>query len=192
VRCGGGAILASQLLLSARRLPKRENVAIAKTIAGEIIVSEKFVKVFTSGDFFGAHFRPVYDRRRKLEQIPGWYELAMKSAPITVVAPTRAGNNPFDDDVDGEFRCPRGDTIGLNLISELWLSRADYGNSKSDICFSAQRFGERRGLLRPEPELLISPRLQRALSDSGLKGLRFEVTHLSDVNSRCGRSGSRF
>jgi hypothetical protein len=175
-QCGGGAVIASQLFLRPSRLPKRDYLAIATTIAGEIVVSEKFVQVFRSGTFHGADFRPLYDRRSA--PIPSWYELAIRSVPVAIVAPTRGGNDPFDGDVYGEYRCPRGDTIGLNLISELWLSRAEFERGKPDIAFSRERFGARRGLLRPQPELLISPRLRRALMERGLKGLRFEVAHL--------------
>ena len=38
--------------------------------------------------------------------------------------------------------------------------------------------GVRRGLLRPEPILLISPKVRRAVGELGLKGWRFEIVHL--------------
>jgi hypothetical protein len=41
-----------------------------------------------------------------------------------------------------------------------------------------QHVGVRRGLLRPEPMLLISPRLWESVIQQKLSGMNFEVVHL--------------
>ena len=41
-----------------------------------------------------------------------------------------------------------------------------------------QFLGARRGLLRPERLMLISPRLRRLIEEERLKGFEFEVAYL--------------
>ena len=176
--CGSGAIQRSDLVLDSRSLPKGGKLAIASTIAGEIVVSSTFVKMFETHELRGAEFRPIWLLGNTLAVCPEWLQLYDTSHSLKVVHPTLAGIRPTDDDADGRFRCPLGHTIGLNLISELWISREDYENSQCDIAFTKQRVGVRRGLLRPESSLLISPRLWRVLQDSHLRGYRVEVAHL--------------
>lgn len=105
-----------------------------------------------------------------------WYQLCVTST-VDIVAPTKAGINPFDDDPASTTRCPLGHLIGLNLLSELWISKDSW--DKSDIARTRQMVGVRRGLLNPESLLVISPRLQQTLNDCGIKGWKIEVAHLS-------------
>lgn len=120
-------------------------------------------------------------RRQRARRIgkpaPTWYQL-LPQAAVAILPSTRTGVNPFDDDAKGEYRCSRGDTIGLNLLSELWLSREDFEKAHCDIASTRQYVGRRSGVLRPGRALLISPRLWRLLTENGLKGLRVEVAHL--------------
>lgn len=177
--CGGGATRKSVLILDAKSLPKHGKLAIAKTIAGEVVVSESFTNIFNGNRLSGATFKPVFRRGRPTEQLQGWYELVLTSSPVEVVAPTQAGVDPFDDDVKGAYRCPRGHVIGLALLSELWLATSGLGDQ--DIACTRQLVGLRRGVLRPEPELIVSQRLRTLVEESGLKGARFEVAHTGDL-----------
>jgi hypothetical protein len=236
--CGAGAAQVSDLRLDLRKAPKSKDIA--RTIASEIIVSQRFAALLSDGDFKGFELRPVrhksryeddpvdlhevpsgreilqqakaagaphptgrfwvwlnrsenrdlyeqawkeyvalkhQERRSKGEAAPVWYQLIVLMS-VEIVAPTRVGINPFDEDAMGECRCSRGDTIGLNLLSELWISKRDFANCKSDIACTKQHIGVRRGLLRPAPLLVISPTLWRALEKSEIKGFRVEVAHL--------------
>jgi hypothetical protein len=115
-------------------------------------------------------------KRREVADIaPVWHQL-IATAVVEIVDPTRVGIDPFDDDARGDHRCPLGDTIGLNVLSELWLSQGSFSNT--DVARTRQYVGTRRGLLRPEPLLVISPRLKRTLDKSDIKGFRVEVAHL--------------
>lgn len=197
--CGVGGKQASDLILEASRLPNRGNIAIAKTIGGEIIASASFLEVFRGSHLVSAEFRLIKQRTRPLHPVPGWYQLIVTAPRLRIVPPTRAGIDPFDDgtrakgkdferifddlqvkgswcDRHGNYRCPRGHTIGLNLISELSVQRSDF--ESSDIAFTDQCVGVRRGLLRPEPLLVISPKLWQLVRDRGLKGIDVEVAHL--------------
>jgi len=196
--CGSGERQVSDLVLEARSLPKRGNLGIAKTIAGEVVVSQSFVDVFQANKLKGAEFRVVRERKKPSVAIPGWHQLVVNSTPLAVVAPTRAGITPFDDgserlsnqtsildelkingswcDREGQYRCPAGHTIGLNLLSELSVETND--GEDCDIAYTKQRVGVRRGLLRPERLLVISARFRELGLHQGWKGMAFEIVHL--------------
>jgi hypothetical protein len=69
-----------------------------------------------------------------------------------------------------------GDTAGLNLISELFVSQSDYQGA--DLAATRQFVGNRQGILRPEKLLLLSGRLHELLQKYGVKGYAVEVAHL--------------
>ena len=114
--------------------------------------------------------------RRVNKPLPVWYQLVVTSNTADIVPPTRVGINPFDDDPKGECRCPLGDLIGLNLLSEVSISAASC--SESDIICSRQFIGVRRGLLRPRRVMLISPKFWKVLESESIKGVVIEVVHL--------------
>ena len=66
------------------------------------------------------------------------------------------------------------DTIGLNLLSELTVSPS---KDFMGIAFTQQFVGLRRGVLRPNRFLLVSPVFWQAYRASGMKGLDIEVAH---------------
>jgi hypothetical protein len=67
--------------------------------------------------------------------------------------------------------------VGINLLSEVTAKAATI--PKADLMATRQMVGVRRGLLRPRPILLLSPRAWRAIEGANLKGLVVEVAHLS-------------
>jgi len=176
--CGAGATQRSKLMLAPRSLPNPERLVIAVTIAREIVVSDRFVELCRSHRLKGPVFRPVRRSGKPSEAIPGWHQLYTTSRFVNIVAPTKVGIRPTDDDKEGRYRCPRGDTIGLNLISELWISRQDFQSSKCDIALTRQFIGLRGGLLRPRPWIVVSPRFRRLVRENDLKGMAIEVAHL--------------
>jgi hypothetical protein len=116
------------------------------------------------------------ESKRSGEPMPVWHQLVVTSNTAEIVAPTRVGINPFDDDPKGECRCPVGDLIGLNLLSEVSITAASRG--ESDIICSRQFIGVRRGLLRPRRVILISPKFWKLIESESLKGVDVEVAHL--------------
>ena len=114
--------------------------------------------------------------RQKTKAFPVWHQLVVVSNNAEIVAPTRVGIDPFDDDLKGECRCPLGDLIGLNLLSEVSVSAASRG--ELDIVYSRQFIGVRRGLLRPRRVILISPRFRKLLESEKIKGAVLEVAYL--------------
>lgn len=172
--CKAGAKQISPLFLEWKRIPKGKDIA--RTTAGEIIVSRKMVELMEQHSITGAEFRPVRQRPASSAESKDWFQFVPKSAEAQVIAPTKTGINPFDEDMAGEYRCPSGELIGLARLSELWISRSSY--TGPDVVASRQFIGTRRGLLRPERFLLISPKVQRIIEQQKLKGCDLEVAHL--------------
>ena len=102
----------------------------------------------------------------------------MESRPLGVAPQTRFGVAPFDEDEKGEYRCPKGHVLGLNLLSEVWVKREDWDGA--DVCATKQWVGYRSrngGAFRPHPLLLVSQRLRRLLGELKAKGFELEVAH---------------
>jgi len=173
--CKAGARQTTPLFLDWRRIPKGKDIA--RTIAGEIVVSRRLVELFEQHSIRGADFWPIRQRPASSAESKDWFQLTVQSHAAQVVLPTKIGINPFDEDVAGEYRCPLGDLIGLARLSEVWVSRMSY--TGFDIVASSQFVGTRRGLLRPERFLLVSPKLQKVIETQKLKGCKIEVAYLA-------------
>jgi hypothetical protein len=170
-RCGSGAPQLNDLHLDVRRIPRNKDMA--TTIVGEAILSSRLVEALEAEGITGAQYRPVRHKTGKLA--PEWRQLVITSAPVDIIPPTLVGGGPSNLDEEGRYRCPRGDLIGLNRLSELWVARA--GHDGSDWVQTRQFIGARRGELRPWPEQLISPRLYRLLKKLDIKRFAIEVAH---------------
>ncbi len=175
--CLAGAKQVGPLYLDISRIPKSKDIA--KTIGGEIVVSQRLVDIFTEHVVTGAAFRPVRQRKMKNLRPNGWYQLAVRPPEAEIVPPTRVGLDPFDDDPEGKYRCPQGDTIGLNLLSEVTIGVGS--QYKADVIATRQFVGRRAGVLRPEKVILVSPRVRRLFENSRLKGCRFEIAHVEPI-----------
>jgi hypothetical protein len=106
---------------------------------------------------------------------PEWRQLSVVSPHLPVVPPTLTGVDPFDHDPEGRYRCPRGDNIGHTYLSEIHVQRSAWDGS--DIMLTQEMTGQRRGLLRPTSEILVTPRLRKTLLEQRIKSVDFEVAH---------------
>lgn len=91
-----------------------------------------------------------------------------------------AGINPFDFSTkskDEIYKCPKGHTIGLNLISEPYVHDSSEIGS-NDILASKQMVGVKRGLLKPEPLYFCYQDFKIMVNEEKLSGLEFELTHI--------------
>lgn len=171
--CGVGARQVSDLFLDWKRIPKTRDIA--RTIAGEVVVSRRVVELFHRHGIQGTELRPVRHRPASSAESNDWFQLCVQSGEVEITGPTKAGINPFDEDPRGRYRCPLAHVIGLNLLSDVWLSRESY--SGCDMVASKQFIGCRRGLLRAERLLFISPKLRELLMHEKMKGFQIEVAH---------------
>jgi hypothetical protein len=174
-RCGAGAKQTSPLFLDVKRIPKSKDVC--RTIAGEVVVSGRVAELFSRHGITGAKLRPVRSKGTSSAESQDWFQLTVQGAFAEVAAPTRVGIDPFDEDGKGECRCALGDLIGLNLLSEVTIKSASRG--AADIVCTRQYIGTRRGLLRPEQLILISPKLAKLIESEKIKGCGIEVAHLT-------------
>ncbi|WP_113960016.1 hypothetical protein [Roseimicrobium gellanilyticum] len=166
---------ATSLFLPESRIPKTKEIS--KTIGGEIVVSQRVKELFLRHDVTGAALLPLCPNSSSSAESNAWFQLGVLEANAEVIAPTRVGIDPFDDDVKGECRCPLGDLVGLNLLSEVTITSGSRG--EADIFCTRQFVGVRRGLLRPERIILISPKVWRVLVSEKIKGVEIEVAHIA-------------
>lgn len=171
--CGAGSPQLTSLLLDGRRIPR--GVDFASTIAGEVIVSKRVADLFAAEKLRGAEFVAVRLDNEDKRPSEEWYQIKGVGAQADLHSSTRAGIDPFDHGEGG--RCPRCDLVGLNLLSEVSIRRESYDGS--DLAETKQLIGVRRGLLRPRPVMLLSPKAWRAIDRAKLKGLVVEAAHLS-------------
>lgn len=173
--CGAGRRLVPPLRTDLRRVPKGKDLV--QTIAGdEWILSARLAEAIGQHRITGAELRPVACSGRLPSAAPLWYQLAVTSNPVSIAPATRFGIHPFDADDPGEYRCPQGHVLGLNLLSELSVERRDWDGS--DIAITREFVGVRRGLLVPRPLVLVSRKLWHVLRDEKMRGWRVERVHL--------------
>jgi hypothetical protein len=181
--CGAGRVLVSDLHLKLTHewqawpsLPRTKHFQIARTIADEIIVSRVLAERMEAEGSTGFALLPVYGSGPRGEETPHWKQLMVAGRAGRTVPPTEFGIDPFDRDAEGTFRCPMGHVSGLNLLSEVYVPRADWVGS--DLTVTDDLVGARRGVLVPSPMLLISQRFYRLLLETGTRGFGVDVAHL--------------
>jgi hypothetical protein len=182
--CGADAKQVSALFLRASKIPRLKEIA--RTIADEWVISRKLAETFKHGGVTGFELGPVRDGSRtgnghddsryaRATTSSHWHQLVVTSGRLSVAPATRTGIDPFNSDSKGEYRCPRGDNLGLRFISELYVQRATWDGS--DIMVTREVTGPRVGLIRPTHAILISARMRNLLLDQKVKGVSFEIAH---------------
>ncbi len=170
--CGANRRQISPLTLKKGTIPKKD---IAKTIAGEVIVSEKFAAAYTQRGLKGAKLEPVVFTKGEST----YYQLVAENE-IELTQNTVAGINPFDLSTSNEgeiYKCPKGHTIGLNLISEPYVFDT-LNRQSNDILASKQMIGVDRGLLKPEHIYFCSQDFKKMIDEEKLKGIEFGLVHI--------------
>jgi hypothetical protein len=173
-RCGAGRIQRSPLRLRLDKIPRGRHLA--QTIGGETLIRTELAHALTKEGLTGFDTRDVYDSSFPKTVSDEYKQLLFESKPVIVSESTKCGINPLDLDEAGEFVCPEGHVIGLNLVSELYVSRKSWDGS--DVCRTRQHIGSRQGLLVPEPVIVVSPRCFEVLQRRRIKGALFERAHM--------------
>jgi hypothetical protein len=174
-KCGAGARQTSALGLQINSIPKSKDVAV--TIGGEIVASLKLKELFQSRKVTGAGFGPVVARRRGADVVAGnWFQFLAKNSSAEIMTCTRTGVDPFGTQSPDPHICSRGDTIGLNLLSEVTLDKRTI--PADDVFSSRQYLGNRMGLLRPYRPIFVSQKVREIVETHDLKGIKFEIAHL--------------
>lgn len=166
--CGANRKQASPLILKKGTIPKKD---IARTIGGEVVVSEKFVNAVRQRNLKGLQLSPI--------NVEKYYQLTADTE-IELTPNTIVGINPFDLSTSSEgeiYKCPKGDTIGLNLLSEPYVTDSPL-IKEFDFFASRQKIGVKRGLLRPEPIYFCSPAFRQMVEEEKLSGFEFEIANI--------------
>lgn len=185
--CGANRKQIGSLKLKKGTIPKKD---IARTIAGEIVVSEKFASAFKQRGLKGTSLEPVV-----FGKVASNYYQLIATNELNLSKNTAVGVDPFDFSESSEgvefsvsggypvkfereiYKCSKGHTIGLNLLSEAYvLNNSSIG--ESDFFVSKQKIGVKRGLLRPEPIYFCSQDFRRMVEDEKLSGFEFEITNI--------------
>lgn len=170
--CGANRKQTNSLTLKKGSIPKKD---IARTIAGELIVSEKFAQCFKQRGLKGALLEPVLFGKGTSD----YYQL-IASSELELTEKTIAGVNLFDlstSDGGEIYKCPKGHTIGLNLLSEAYVLNSP-AITENDFLVSKQKIGVKRGLLRPEPVYFCSQAFRKMIEEEKLIGFEFEITNI--------------
>lgn len=166
--CGANADQLNNLILKPGTIPIKD---ISTTISGEVVVSKKFVQTIKENKLIGFNFKPIYTNGKLSD-----YSQLSASNEIDLSNQIVAGINPFDLSTHCEneiYKCPNGDTIGLNLLSEAVVINNKAINN-TDFMKSKQKIGVRRGLLRPESIYLCSSAFKDVVEKEKLSGMCFE------------------
>lgn len=174
--CGTNRKQIGPLKLKKGSIPKKD---ITGTIAGEVVVSEKFKDAFERYNLQGLTFEKVLLG----ESISNMYQPTTNSPELALTERTVAGINPFD--LSGSegveiYKCPKGHTLGLNLLSEAYVEKSS-AISEYDFFATKQKIGVKRGLLRPQPLYLCSQAFRKMIEKEKLSGFEFEIAQLDDI-----------
>lgn len=185
--CGANRKQASPLNLKKGTIPKKD---IARTIGGEVVVSKKFVNTVRQRNIKGLVLSPV----RFGKGVSDYYQLTANTE-IGLSHNTIVGVDPFDFSESSEgsefviaeghhvkfekeiYKCPKGDTIGLNLLSEPYVFNSQ-SIGEYDFFASKERIGVKRGLLRPDSIYFCSQSFRQMVEDEKLSGFEFEITNI--------------
>lgn len=190
--CGANAKQVTPLHIYRNKIPKMD---IAMTLASEVIVSDRFVRAAKERGLKGCIFSPVYSGKKIVETA---FQLTAEKE-IELSDKTIIGINPFDFRIEEEastfticgykfdspkvfYKCPQGDTVGLNVLSEAYvLNNPLIG--QYDFLASRQRVGSRMGVFRPHPLYFVSPAFRQMIKEEKLLPPKlfnrlFEIAHV--------------
>ena len=177
--CHSGARQTTPLYLKRTRFLAHRDVASALT--NEIVVSKCFVDMMIQAGIKGLLFGDVILNGKKSEDI---YQLLPKAPVLEISDKTIFGTRPFDysgeeshDGIHEIYRCPNGDNLGLQLLSEVYVHDSPLIDN-FDFFISRQTFGVVRQLSNVRHIMFCSPRMRRVIIDGNLKGFDFEITNI--------------
>ena len=171
--CGSGARQTTPLIVRLNSIPK--NSDLAQTIGSELVVSKRLVDIFNENNITGFSYGPIVNRKG-IPATDNWFQFFCGPSLVDIADKTVLGSNPFDMDLENKYRCKYNHQLGLNLISQLYLKAESW--SGADINFTRQYIGCRRGVLRPERYLIVSPKIRMLVDKYKLKGFKFDIAHL--------------
>ena len=188
--CHSGERQVSPLQLPKGRYMLHRDVII--TLGYEVVVSKRFVDMCKANNLKGLTFGPVYFGKTLSQD---YFQLMVEGTTLEISPETKFGvdswnysekeptlqfNNEllsFWKDGIEIYKCPKGDNLGLNLLSEAYVKNSS-AISDCDFFISRQTYGVYRGLVVPRHLLFCSPRMRQLIIDNNVKGFDFEIAHV--------------
>ena len=195
--CGAGAKMITPLKIKRSRIPKTD-ISMTLGQGEEILVSEHFRQVMEQNDIKGIRYAPVFSGNKQIE-----YFQLLPEHYFDISPQTKFGVNPYDFTEREEegyyvsrqyangkrervwfpppiYKCPAGDNLGLNILSEAFIKNDSMLNDL-DYFASRQTVGHKgEGLIRPRHLIFCSNRMRQIIIDNELKGFKFELAHIVD------------
>ena len=194
--CGAGGKMIPPLIIHRSRIPKTD-ISMTLGAGEEILVSERFRQIMEDNHVTGIRYEPVYSGHKQID-----YFQLLPEHYIELSDKTLFGISPFDlsgeskpfniqhKNPDGKiwvehvpltvYKCPNGDNLGLNILSEAYIKYSSVLNGL-DYFASRQTVGHKgKGLIRPKHLIFCSNRMMRIIKENRLKGFKFEVAHIVD------------
>ena len=109
-----------------------------------------------------------------------WRQVMKPVGDVEISSTTRIGNGPFDD-ASGQYRCPSGCVLGLNVLSEVVIAGEGLGGRH--LALTRQCIGLRRGVLFPSPLIIVSREFREALQGPFGRRCRLEPVHHEDARA---------
>jgi hypothetical protein len=186
--CGANRKIIGILKLKKNSIPKKD---ISRTIAGEVVVSEKFVQVVNMVGLKGIEFLPIAYKKGNSNyyQLSASFKVEFSNNTITGWDILNIGTDETEEqeftisngyNVKFEkavYKCPYGHLIGSNLLSEAYVINS-HSIFEVDFMASQQMIGVKMGLLRPEPVYFCSPSFRKMVLAEKLTGFGFEVANI--------------
>lgn len=186
--CGANRKQIGPLKLKSGSIPKKD---IARTIAGEVVVSEKFVNLYKKYGLKGASFNHVLFQKAT----SNYYQLTT-FVEVNLSEKIVVGRNPFNLSTEpseaGEFtipggyviktervvfKCPKGHLVGPRLLSEAFIINTHL-IEEFDFMASKEKIGGKQGVLYPETIYMCSPLFRKIIIREKLTGFDFEVANI--------------
>jgi len=180
VPCGLCSQQTTMLRVPFRKLSRSRDII--RLYGGELVISDRFSILLTSGSYIGGDIRPAADagkaRSKANASKPAvtLHQLMFQSKPVEVSQDCRFGSDPFDRESEGKYHCSSGEIAGNMLLTPLKIVRSSWNGE--DVCRTRVYVGGRQGPYRPYQLLLVSSRLFHAMRQAGLKGFDYEVVEL--------------
>jgi hypothetical protein len=172
--CGADAPQTSDLRLDLTTIPRTR--PLARTIANEIVVASTMAVKLRRAGAAKSCFKPVRNCASDATS-KDWLQLLARPT-VEVAARTRFGNELFATVAEStEYECPLGHVRGLTRLSEVYVQRETYRGEH--LTASIQFVGVRRGVLRPQRLVFLSPKLAAILGKVAKSGgFGMEPVHL--------------
>jgi hypothetical protein len=176
VICGWGAKQDTYLDLPPSSVPAGHDLTVTWT--GEWVASTRFMDAFGETLASCVSWEPIIHSTSRVSKSAAFVQMRVNQSTFAIDSRTILRDHLIDyPGAPKSGVCPFGHTLGLNVISELYVKPVN-GKFQGPISATQNGFGQRRGLYRPTPAIIVSQEFYRRFHLESMCGLRFEAAHM--------------